>query len=130
LGFFSLLAALEENLFLRARLTFAAFSNPTSISTLMCLVLLRVNLFHLSHGTGQIGAGLVESIERGNLIVIGAREGVLRLNNFNVVATPALKRSRAWSTSSLESCTPRLATRTWLRAESRLISAVFTSSAI
>src|SRR5712672_2592612 len=47
-----------------------------------------------------------------------------------LLATPALNRSRAWSTSSLESCTPRFATRTWLRAESRLISAVFTSSAI
>src|SRR6266478_2328941 len=47
-----------------------------------------------------------------------------------LLATPALKRSRAWSTSSLERCTLRLATRTWLRAESRLINAVFTSSAI
>src|SRR5260370_474848 len=47
-----------------------------------------------------------------------------------LLATPALKRSRAWSTSSFESCTPRLATRTSLRAESRLISAVFTSSAV
>src|ERR1700731_4674253 len=66
--------------------TFAAFSSPTSISTLIVSsVLLRVNPFHLPDRARQVRARLVEAIKRRNLVVIGARQRILRLNDFNVV---------------------------------------------
>src|SRR5437016_9543435 len=73
-------------------LTFAAFSSPTSISTLIRLPRsLGVNPFHLPNGASQIGASLVEAIERGDLVVIGASQGILRLNNFNVVGHASIE---------------------------------------
>src|SRR5690242_8294496 len=65
-------------------LTRAAFSSPTSISTLIASSLC-VNLFHLADRAGQIRACLVEAEQRRNLVVIRPRERILRLNHFNVV---------------------------------------------
>src|SRR5271157_626616 len=67
-------------------LTFAAFSSPTSISTLIVSSSsLRVGLFHLPNRTGKVGAGLVEAVERQDLVVVGARQGILGGNHFDVV---------------------------------------------
>src|SRR5271165_3524785 len=65
-------------------LTFAAFSSPTSISTLI-ISSLRVGLFHLSNGTREVSSCLVKAVECGNLVVVGAGQRILRLNDFNVV---------------------------------------------
>src|SRR5271156_2932069 len=61
-----------------------AFSSPTSISMLM-ISSLGVQLFHLPDRTRVVGARLIEAIERGDLVVVRARQGILRLNYFDVV---------------------------------------------
>src|SRR5262249_40579129 len=53
--------------------------------------LLRVNPFHLSDGAGKIGACLIEAVQRGDLVVVGAGQGVLRLNDFDVVGHAGLE---------------------------------------
>src|SRR6202163_4109890 len=65
-------------------LTFAAFSSPTSISTLI-VSSFRVSHFHLPYRTGEVGAGLIEAVQCGNLVVVGAGKRILRGNHFNIV---------------------------------------------
>src|SRR6516225_2567406 len=66
-------------------LTLVAFSSPTSISTLIESSL-RVRLFHLPHR-----ARLVEAVQSDNLVVVGACQGVLRLNDLDVVGYPGVE---------------------------------------
>src|SRR5271168_808179 len=70
--------------------TLAAFSSPTSISMLI-VTSLRVNLFHAADRAGQIGARLIEAEQRGDLVVIGARQRILRLDHFDVVGHAGLE---------------------------------------
>ena len=63
---------------------FVAFSGPTSISMLI-VPSLRVNLFHLSNRTRIVRARLIETVKRRNLIVVRARQRILRLDHFNIV---------------------------------------------
>src|SRR5208283_5855690 len=73
-------------------LTFAAFSSPTSISTLIVSSsLLRVRLFHLPNRTREVRASLVEPVERQDLVVVGTRQGILGGNHFDVVGYPGLE---------------------------------------
>src|SRR5215470_12858839 len=72
--------------------TLAAFSNPTSISMLIVSpVSLGVNFFHLPNGPCKIRPRLIEPVERGNLVVVRARERILRLNNLDVVGHSGLE---------------------------------------
>src|SRR6266851_7106850 len=65
---------------------FVAFSSPTSISMLIFPPRsLGVNLFHLPDPTRQVRARLVEAIQGHNLVVVGPRQRILRLNHFDVV---------------------------------------------
>ena len=73
-----------ERHFLQSGRTFAAFSNPTSISMLI-VPSLRVNFFHLPGRTRKVRARLVKSVQRRNLVVVRSRQRILRLNHFNVV---------------------------------------------
>src|SRR5271165_5856162 len=61
-----------------------AVSSPTSISTLM-VSSPGVQLFHLTDGPRIVGTRLIKAIQRGNLVVIGTRQGILRLNHFDIV---------------------------------------------
>src|SRR6266581_48383 len=66
--------------------TLAAFSNPTSISTLIAPPLsLRVNLFHLPDAPRKVRARLVEPVQRRNLVVVRPRQRILCLDHFDVV---------------------------------------------
>src|ERR1700741_1456129 len=71
-------------------LTFAAFSSPTSISTLI-MSSLRVSLFHLSDGTSKVRAGLIKAVKRGDLVVVRPGKRILGGDNFNIVGNPGLK---------------------------------------
>src|SRR6516164_4754330 len=71
-------------------LTLVAFSSPTSISTLIESSL-RVRLFHLPHRACIVRARLVEAVQSDNLVVVGACQGVLRLNDLNVVGYPGVE---------------------------------------
>src|SRR5208283_3667583 len=64
--------------------TFAAFSSPTSISTLI-VSSLRVSLFHLSDGTCKVRPSLIKAIQRGNLVIVRSGQGILGGDHFNVV---------------------------------------------
>src|SRR5882724_1302924 len=55
------------------------------------LLLLRVNLFHLPDSARVIRSRLIEAVQRDDLIVIRARQRILRLNHFNVVRHARLK---------------------------------------
>src|SRR6266853_5402701 len=81
--------------------TLVAFSNPTSISTLIVPPdLLRINFFHLAYRTRQVRARLVKSVQRRNLVVVCARQRVLRLNHFDVVCDSSFLISRSARTTS------------------------------
>src|SRR6266436_1498078 len=65
---------------------FVAFSSPTSISMLIVPSrLLCVNLFHLPDRACQVRSRLVKSVQCGNLVIVGARQRILRLNHFDIV---------------------------------------------
>src|SRR5712664_1479326 len=67
----------------------AAFSSPTSISMLIFPPRsLGVNLFHLPDCAREVRARLVEAVQGHNLIVVGTRQRILRLNHFDVVCHP------------------------------------------
>src|ERR1700730_15514069 len=70
--------------------TVVAFSSPTSISMLI-VPSLRVHLFHLTDGPCQIRPRLVEAIQRCDLVVVCARQRILRLDHFDVVGHPGLQ---------------------------------------
>src|SRR5579872_4621819 len=59
-------------------------SNCSSMSTLIAPSL-GVNLFHLADRPRQIRARLIEPVQRRDLIVVGARQRILRLDHFDVV---------------------------------------------
>src|SRR2546429_1129194 len=64
----------------------AAFSSPTSISTLIAPpVSLGVNFFHLPDRSRQIRSRLIEPVKRRDLIVVRAGQRILRLDHLNVV---------------------------------------------
>src|ERR1017187_9140015 len=50
-----------------------------------------VERLHLAGGVGEIGARLVVAVERGDLVVVGAGQFVLRGDDFNVVGDAGLK---------------------------------------
>src|SRR5229473_2053527 len=92
LGFANPFAGSSSNSSSVTRGTLVAFSNPTSISTLIVPPdLLRINFFHLAYRTRQVRARLVKSVQRRNLVVVCARQRVLRLNHFDVVCDPRFK---------------------------------------
>src|SRR5208282_1499539 len=68
----------------------AAFSSPTSISTLI-VPSLRVHLFHLPNRTRIVRARLIEAVKRRNLVVVRTRQRILRLDHFNIVRHPRLE---------------------------------------
>ena len=46
---------------------------------------LRVGFFHLANGAREVGTGLVETVERRDLVIVGAGKRILGGDNFNVV---------------------------------------------
>src|ERR1017187_1025982 len=50
-----------------------------------------VERLHLAGGVGQIGARLVVAVERGDLVIVGAGQLVLRGDDFNVVGDAGLE---------------------------------------
>src|SRR5712671_1571424 len=91
-----------------AGFTLDAFSRPTSISILIprssfrffthspvlfpfCALLLRVNFFHLPNRPRIVRTRLIKAVQRRNLVVIGARQRILRLNHFYVVCHSSLE---------------------------------------
>src|SRR5207245_11325726 len=66
--------------------TLTAFSNPTSISMLIVPpASLRVNPFHLPDRPCKLRSRLVEALQRRSLVIVRARQRVLRLDDFDVV---------------------------------------------
>src|ERR1700739_2085094 len=71
--------------------TSATVSNPTSsISTLIGFSP-RICPLHLANRARKIGTRLVKAVQRCNLIIVRARQRVLRGNHFNVVGHPGLE---------------------------------------
>src|ERR1017187_2102024 len=71
-------------------------ASMTVIATIQGLMtgiglLLGVHGLHLTDGVGQVGAGLVITIEGGDLVVAGAGQFVLRGNDFDVVGHAGLE---------------------------------------
>src|SRR5258708_1085915 len=72
--------------------TFVAFSSPTSISTLIVPShSLRVHPFHLPQRPRQVRTRLIEAVQRRNLVVVRARQRILRLDHFNIVRHPRIE---------------------------------------
>src|SRR5690349_12287731 len=67
---------------------FASFS---TVNESMMTFSLGVNILHLACGMRQVGAGLVVSVQRDNLVVAGTCQRVLRLHDFYIVGDPGLE---------------------------------------
>src|SRR5580698_4504633 len=61
----------------------AGLSTCSSMSTLIAPSL-GVNLFHLADRSRQVRSRLIEPVQRRDLVVVGARQGILRLDHFDV----------------------------------------------
>jgi hypothetical protein len=46
---------------------------------------LRVSFFHLPDGTREVGTGLIETVERRDLVIVGAGKRILGRNHFDIV---------------------------------------------
>ena len=62
-----------------------------AVSTRAVVGLFGVERLHLADGIGQAGTGLVIAIEGADLIVVGARQLILRVDYFEVVGDAGLK---------------------------------------
>src|ERR1700743_1217593 len=60
------------------------FSTCSSMSPLIAPSL-GVNLFHLADRSRQVRSRLIEPVQRRDLVVVGACQGILRLDHFDVV---------------------------------------------
>src|SRR5215469_1385518 len=70
--------------------TSAAFSSPTSISTLI-VSSLRVSPFHLPNRAREVGASLIKAVKRRDLVVVGAGERILSGNDLDIVGDAGLE---------------------------------------
>src|SRR5580700_1650542 len=67
------------------RLSIGGFDSSSSVSVLRVSFSLGIERLHLSGCAGQVRARLVVAVKRGDLIVVGARQRILRLDQFDVV---------------------------------------------